>query len=593
MSLFKTPQVFINYRRSDSINEAGRLNNDLENAFGEGFVFQDLEDIDSGTKWMDKLLQAGKNAKVILAVIGPDWLQKMDNQKSRLFDRNDWVRKELELAIQQNKKIIPVLVNGAKIPNRNEIPKSLHALFNYQKLDIRTDKWNHDMVLLKKSVAKLTGVKPLNQNRLKKIIRIAQIFGFLSVLLFAGYFFLPKQVMDNLQMTPPMLDSSIVSKEFCPKFSTAAKVKVLLFPFSNVDGGDHQLEILVKRKITNLCRQHNVVSDVKTPNIPSNEYYDINDAKKECKNCISDILVTGIALKNNVGYGIQADMGFCDSKFSGVVLNENRMQITVANIELASLTSDPDVENSLEYVIEIFLGIWTAQNGELKKSSKILKEAIEKHSDNEMLTKEAYKILWQNQYKLNQKIKCVQTLEKLYNIDKLRIKFLATKSIIEFEQKNYSTAIQDFNKIIDAIPQQGRKEKFLIKRADAYMETQQFRNAKMDYKRVELTPTINAKILKADVKIQQNDQTIKDIKNAGTLNQAQSVALANLQIQNGYKIAATRTLTDVRISNSAQLQQLNLTPEMAEIIEAAQPFFIDLAIFEYSILSAILPTPGQ
>jgi len=70
---FQNAIVFINYRRKDALSDAGRLASDLDSAFGEGLTFQDVDDLQSGDKWIDKLLEAGKAAKVILAIIGPNF----------------------------------------------------------------------------------------------------------------------------------------------------------------------------------------------------------------------------------------------------------------------------------------------------------------------------------------------------------------------------------------------------------------------------------------------------------------------------------------------------------------------------------------
>jgi hypothetical protein len=53
----------------------------------------------------------------LLAVIGKHWVSSADSQdRRRLDDPSDFVRIEIEAALQRNVPVIPVLVDGAAMP---------------------------------------------------------------------------------------------------------------------------------------------------------------------------------------------------------------------------------------------------------------------------------------------------------------------------------------------------------------------------------------------------------------------------------------------------------------------------------------------
>jgi hypothetical protein len=65
----------------------------------------------------------------LLAVIGKGWLHATDERGSRpLDDPDDFVRIEIESALKQGKRVIPVLVNEARMPRPDELPEALRPL---------------------------------------------------------------------------------------------------------------------------------------------------------------------------------------------------------------------------------------------------------------------------------------------------------------------------------------------------------------------------------------------------------------------------------------------------------------------------------
>ncbi|MCY2963760.1 MAG: toll/interleukin-1 receptor domain-containing protein, partial [Planctomycetota bacterium] len=106
------PLVFINYRRSDCHELATSIRLKLESWFGRDGVFQDDRAIKAGAKWPKEIQEKLEKADVVLVLIGTEWLKAQDEDgKRRLDQRADWVRKEIESALANEKTILPILVH--------------------------------------------------------------------------------------------------------------------------------------------------------------------------------------------------------------------------------------------------------------------------------------------------------------------------------------------------------------------------------------------------------------------------------------------------------------------------------------------------
>ena len=95
-------KIFISYRRDDTQHSAGRLYERLVRVFGRNNVFKDVDSIPPGADFRDLLVQRVSDASVMLAVIGANWQSRDDQNRSRLENSGDFVRIELENAMQRN-----------------------------------------------------------------------------------------------------------------------------------------------------------------------------------------------------------------------------------------------------------------------------------------------------------------------------------------------------------------------------------------------------------------------------------------------------------------------------------------------------------
>lgn len=125
-------RIFISYRRADAGWPARWLADRLAGQFGAGVVFQDVDSIQPGDDFAAAIEAAVGACAVLLAVIGPQWLAAEGDAGRRLDDPQDWVRLEIEAALKREVRIIPVLVDGARMPAAVELPPSLRDLVRRQ-----------------------------------------------------------------------------------------------------------------------------------------------------------------------------------------------------------------------------------------------------------------------------------------------------------------------------------------------------------------------------------------------------------------------------------------------------------------------------
>lgn len=139
--------AFISYRRSDSADIVGRIYDHLAEDFGEEPIFKDVDDIPLGVDFKEFLDQKVSECTVLLAVIGDRWVNANDAAgKKRLDDPNDFVRIEIESALQRDIPVIPLLVRGASMPAAGDLPASLQKLVYKNGIPIRPDPdFHHDM----------------------------------------------------------------------------------------------------------------------------------------------------------------------------------------------------------------------------------------------------------------------------------------------------------------------------------------------------------------------------------------------------------------------------------------------------------------
>jgi hypothetical protein len=122
-------KIFINYRRGDDPAAAGRLFDRLQEAFEPDQLFLDVDNIAPGLDFVRELDARVAECDIVLAVIGKHWIDAHDpTGVRRLEDPDDFVRIEIEAALNQGKRVIPVLVGDTLMPRPDQLPEVLRPL---------------------------------------------------------------------------------------------------------------------------------------------------------------------------------------------------------------------------------------------------------------------------------------------------------------------------------------------------------------------------------------------------------------------------------------------------------------------------------
>jgi formylglycine-generating enzyme required for sulfatase activity len=188
------PRIFISYRREDSAFPVQHLYEKLVNRFGKESVIFDVDTIPLGSDFPDYLAREVSKCDVLLAVIGDRWL---DILKQRLNDPNDFIRIEIQAALERKIPVVPVLLNNASLPNEKDLPKELAGLVYKQAAKVRAGSiYQSDLKRLIDGLGHLLPVLTPDRNSIgekakkhkKAVATFKSDFGMQFVLIPAGSF---------------------------------------------------------------------------------------------------------------------------------------------------------------------------------------------------------------------------------------------------------------------------------------------------------------------------------------------------------------------------------------------------------------------
>ena len=150
--------VFVSYRREDTRHLAGRLYDRLADSFGSGQVFMDVDSIKPGSDFHREIGRAVGRSDVVLALIGPRWVSATDaGGRQRLDDPADLVRTEICAALEHDVRLVPVLVDGARMPVDDELPPALRPLARRQAVRLEHTSFRGDVENLISAISPAPG----------------------------------------------------------------------------------------------------------------------------------------------------------------------------------------------------------------------------------------------------------------------------------------------------------------------------------------------------------------------------------------------------------------------------------------------------
>ena len=156
--------IFISYRTDDTGHAASRLFEDLTELYGSEQVFIDHKKIAGGEAWQKRLEAAASQAAVMFVLIGSGWLKAQNavTGDRRLNEPEDWVRREVQTALDAELPVVPVLVDNARplSPADLRTVPEIVRLAEKQAVPLRRNDWDTDVAMLQRLLLS-RGIAPL------------------------------------------------------------------------------------------------------------------------------------------------------------------------------------------------------------------------------------------------------------------------------------------------------------------------------------------------------------------------------------------------------------------------------------------------
>lgn len=155
------PRLFISYRIADSTYVTGAVADRLAARFGKDNVFRDRDSLSLGSLYPRRIRRALEQSDLVLAMLGPSWLDIRDRTGRRRLDSpRDWVRNELHMAFERGIPVVPVLLDHTPLPEPAQLPAEIASLSLSTYWRIRRDTFESDVRGLIDGIEDVTGSAP-------------------------------------------------------------------------------------------------------------------------------------------------------------------------------------------------------------------------------------------------------------------------------------------------------------------------------------------------------------------------------------------------------------------------------------------------
>lgn len=115
------------------------LARDLKEDLGLSNVFRDTDDLRPGVEFALEIERRLSASAVTVALVGDRWAGD-DGRAGRIADPDDWVRREIRTTLEGGRDVVPVLVDGARLPA--SLPIDLERLRSLQALEFETARYD-------------------------------------------------------------------------------------------------------------------------------------------------------------------------------------------------------------------------------------------------------------------------------------------------------------------------------------------------------------------------------------------------------------------------------------------------------------------
>ena len=524
-------EIFINYRRRDSVGVAKSLHDKLSAKFGSKSVFLDTEDIQGGDKWENVLEKSGKYARVAVVIIGEDWLEKNDEGNHRIKDDGDWVRNEIKLALEHNLTLFPILVNAAIMPDKKDLPEDIHAIMNFQALNLRSTRFKDDFNNISNSICAKLHTK--------------------TKCFFLQY---KRSILGGLLFMAVAFSAFLITQKDapCPDFNQESNLNVLFLP---------------SRKMAS--EEDNVVKefyDKSKPNFNAdiqkygNRISELTEFEPVTKSCDADVF---LAIQNSQS-GKEFRFGFSNDSLERLSYTTELERVSTFT-KLSELINESEFHENMDGLI-CFLATYIYRT----KGSEFVKESFQNNcelgSSNVALKKLHYDMqsdIYIIKEDYENALKTIEAREKLDPIDDLT---KAKKADVAERLKRYDVAVDTYTELIGTSIYSN--EKLLEKRGDQYIELKDYKNAEKDYKEATIrnpdNKVIERKYEGVKTKISTININLAGSLQAPNLREDQKIKNAERAIQIGRFDDAQKILNTLKPESKSlmEVQGLNLEVQL-------------------------------
>ena len=136
--------IFLSYRR-DTLKSALNIYQAVDPE--KKNVFIDQTGLGGGIRFPDRLLAEAAGCRLMIVVIGASWLGLSRDSRgiARIMQDDDWVRREVAIALAGGKAILPVLLDDVPMPSIDQLPTDLHDLWKWQAMPLRETSYVADL----------------------------------------------------------------------------------------------------------------------------------------------------------------------------------------------------------------------------------------------------------------------------------------------------------------------------------------------------------------------------------------------------------------------------------------------------------------
>jgi hypothetical protein len=126
------PSVFISYRHGDEVGHARWLRTELRQRLQSEHVFLD-DEVQPGEDFVARYEKAIESSGVVLAVVGERWGESRGGKTPHVYA-------EIRKAIRCGVAIIPVVVEGSRMPDEAALPPDLTPFARINAFKLRDDR---------------------------------------------------------------------------------------------------------------------------------------------------------------------------------------------------------------------------------------------------------------------------------------------------------------------------------------------------------------------------------------------------------------------------------------------------------------------